>query len=168
MVCIIVAADEHDTIGRAGTLPWHIPEDLRRFKATTTGHIVIAGRKTHDSIVARLGHPLPERYTIVVTRQADIPDEESVCYQPDVASALAKARAMAQPDAQTRGEEEVFVIGGAQIYAAALPYVRRVYLTRVHDIAAGDARMPEGWLEPFELVRSEPHDGFTFQTYDRG
>jgi dihydrofolate reductase len=165
-VSLIVAADEHDTIGRGGALAWHIPEDLRRFKAITTGHIVVSGRKTHDSIVARLGHPLPERSTIVVTRQAHPPDESdegSVVYQPDVVSALAEARAQAQ----ARGDEEVFVIGGAQIYTATLPYVCRVYLTRVHDTVAGDARMPEGWLEPFDLVHSEPRDGFTFQTYDR-
>lgn len=163
-VSLIVAADEHDTIGLGGALPWHIPEDLKHFKETTTGHVVIAGRKTHESIVARLGRSLPDRSTIVVTRQADLPDEDGVSYQPDVVSALEMALAMARAS----GDDEVLVIGGAEIYAAALPYVDRVYLTRVHDTVRGDAWMPDGWLEPFGLIHREPRDGFTFLTYDRG
>lgn len=159
-VSLIVAADENDTIGRDGGLPWHLPEDLKRFKATTTGHVVIAGRKTHDSIVGRLGHALPGRITIVVTRQPRRHDEEGVIYRPDVISAL-------QTATERESRDEIFVIGGSQIYAAALPYVQRIYLTRVHDEVQGDTRMPDRWLEPFELMDSEKHAGYSFQTYDR-
>jgi dihydrofolate reductase/diadenosine tetraphosphate (Ap4A) HIT family hydrolase len=157
---LIVAADEHDTIGRDGALPWHLPEDLKRFKRLTVGHVVIAGRLTHDSIVARLGRPLPDRTTIVVTRQTSLPAVEGVVYVPDLATALERALALA-------GDGEVFVIGGAQIYEAALPLVQTIHLTRVHGRFDGDTALPAGWLAPFELADSEDHDGYAFQTYQR-
>ncbi len=162
---LIVAADENDTIGRGGALPWHLPEDLKRFKRLTFGHAVVAGRKTHDSIVDRLGHPLPDRLTVVVTRHAGRSGGPGVIYQPDVDSALDAARTIET----FAGGDEVFVIGGAEIYAQALPQVTRVHLTRVHDTIQGDARMPAGWLEAFDLYAEEAHatSGFTFQTYER-
>ena len=159
-VSLIVAADERDTIGRDGVLPWHFPEDMKRFRRLTTGHVVIAGRLTQDSIVERLGHPLPDRTTIVVTRRTDVTDTEAVRYVHDVESALALAREL-----ETAGE--VFVIGGAQIYTLALPAVERVHLTRVHGEFEGDRAMPAGWLDGFAPVEEEPQEKFTFVTYDR-
>lgn len=163
-VSLVVAAAENDVIGHAGDLPWHLPEDLRRFKRLTDGHCVVAGRRTHESIVDRLGQPLPGRTTVVATRRGRW-DDGRVRYRDSVAAALAEAGVVAAFNRQ----EEVFVIGGAQVYAAALPSVSRVYLTRVHQVVAGDARMPEGWLSPFALVGDEPATtgGYTFQTYDR-
>ncbi len=164
-ISVIVAADENDVIGRAGGLPWHFSEDLKRFKRLTTGHVVVAGRKTHDSIVDRLGNPLPGRITVVVTHQTGLPRHSGVIYQPDVGSALDVAQAIEA----FAGRDEVFVIGGAEVYAGALPQTERVYLTRVHDKVPGDAAMPSGWLEPFDLYGEEAPDtaGISFETYER-
>jgi dihydrofolate reductase len=161
---LIVAADEGDVIGAEGRLPWHLPEDLRRFKRLTTGHTVVVGRRTHESIVERLGHPLPDRITVVVTRRPRV-GHDTVIYQPDLPTALAVARAA---EAHTGGDT-VFIIGGAEIYAAALPEVDLVYLTRVHDRHAGDVVMPAGWLDGFELADREqqPDARFTHLTYRR-
>jgi dihydrofolate reductase len=162
---MIVAADEGDVIGRDGGLPWHLPDDLRRFRRLTTGHVVVAGRLTHESIVARLGHPLPGRFTVVVTRRDAAPGPRAVS-QPDPDAALTLARGICE----FAGRDEVFVIGGAQIYAALLPAVDRVHLTRVHARTAGDTAMPPGWLSPFALVADEPdpQGRFSFRTYERG
>jgi dihydrofolate reductase len=159
-----VAAAENDVIGRGGGLPWHLPEDLKRFRRLTAGHAVVAGRKTHDSIVERLGHPLPDRTSIVVTRK-QLPDGDGVLYRPDVTSALTEAGA----SAAGAGQDEFFIIGGADVYAQALPVVTRVYLTRVHRTVEGDAAMPDGWLDPFDLVEREDSTtgGFTFCRYER-
>jgi dihydrofolate reductase len=161
---LIVAADEDDVIGRDGGLPWHLPEDLRRFRQLTTGHVVVAGRLTHESIVARLGHPLPGRFTVVVTTR-DVAGPRAVA-QPDPEAALALARGIGE----FAGRDEVFVIGGAQIYAALLPAVDRVHLTRVHSRTPGDTVMPPGWLSPFALVADEPdpRGRFSFRLYERG
>lgn len=159
---LIVAADEDDVIGRDGALPWHLTKDLRRFKQLTDGHAVVAGRRTHESIVARLGHPLPGRYTVVVTRDCP-PDEAEVAFRPDIDSALHTAAVT------DRGE--VFVIGGAQIYAQTLPLIDRIYLTRVHANVGGDTVMPAGWLSGFAVTaRDRVTDDelpFSFLTYDR-
>ena len=163
---LIVAADENDVIGKDGALPWHLPDDLRRFRALTTAHVLIAGRKTHDSIVERLGHGLPGRITVVVSRWAGRRGAEGdVLYQRDVRSALSAARAIEA----FAGRSEIFVIGGAQVYAQALPQVDRVYLTRIHDTVDGDTVMPARWLRPFELRAEEAYHaaGFSFLTYER-
>lgn len=112
MVSIIVAVAENGVIGDRNTLLWHISEDLKHFKRTTTGHPVVMGRKTFES----LGRPLPNRTNVVITRQAlELPG----C---TTAHSLEEALALFPAD------EEVFVIGGAQIYAAALPVADRFYL----------------------------------------
>jgi dihydrofolate reductase len=169
---LIVAADEHDVIGRDDRLPWHLPEDLRHFRRLTAGNVVVTGRRTQESIVARLGRPLPERVTIVLSRDPAARSHDSVVYQPDLAAGLAAARAVTA----FAGRAEFFVIGGAEVYARALAEVDRVYLTRVHDVVAGDSRLPVGWLHGFALVdRCEPGYAeedpgavrFTFEMYER-
>jgi dihydrofolate reductase len=166
-VSMIVAATRDEVIGDAGDLPWHLPDDLRRFKALTSGHVVVVGRKTHESIVKRLGRSLPGRISVVVTREVR-PGEGSVIYQPTVAAALSVARAIEE----FAGRDEVFVIGGAQVYEAALPSVDRVYLTRVESTADGDTRMPAGWLDGFALVDHEVVETnalpYSLERYQRG
>lgn len=158
MVSIIVAVAENGVIGDRNTLLWHISEDLRRFKALTTGHPVVMGRKTYES----LGRPLPNRTNVVVTRQRlDIPG----C---TVVHALDEALALFPAD------EEVFVIGGAQIYAQALPLADRFHLTRVMHAYAGDTHFPDWdetqWrltaCESFPCGRDFPYP-FAFETYER-
>ena len=128
MISLIVAVAENGVIGDRNALLWHISEDLRHFKAVTTGHPVVMGRKTWES----LGRPLPNRTNVVITRQnIEIPG----C---TVVHSLEEAVALFPAD------EEVFVIGGAQIYAAALPLARKFYLTRVFRAYEGDTRFPAG------------------------
>jgi len=173
IVSLIVAASENDVIGADGALPWYIPEDLRRFRALTTGHAVVLGRLTHESIVARLGRPLPGRTSVVLSSRAAVPGTAEpgtahggVAWAGSLAAAMATARA-----AETAGE--VFVLGGASVYEQALPEVDRVYLTRVHRAVAGDTSMPAGWLDGFTLVGRDdrPGDGadggFSFLEYER-
>lgn len=161
---LIVAADEQDMIGRYGDLPWHLSEDLRRFKRLTSGHALVTGRRNHESIVARLGHPLPGRFTVVATRRVAPAGEGTVVFQPSVAAALSVARGIEA----FAGRDEVFVIGGAEIYAQTLDDVDRVYLTRVHRTVEGDTVMPAGWLKPFVLTDRADHDEFSWLTYERG
>jgi dihydrofolate reductase len=162
MFSLIVAADELDVIGRDGALPWHLPEDLKRFRALTEGHVVVAGRKTHQSIVERLGRPLPNRTTVVVS-QTMTSFSDDVVVVDGVFDAMVTARTL---EAE-RGGDEVFVIGGAQLYRTTVNLIDRVYLTRVHDKVDGDTRMPAGWLDGFTLVNTEDHEGFSFLTYER-
>jgi dihydrofolate reductase len=160
---MIVAAAENDVIGKDGKLPWHLPEDLTRFRTLTMGHAVIAGRVTHDSIVERLGHPLPGRFTLVASRTFT-GTKSGVIYLPSIGDAVAAARAVES----FSGGGEILVIGGAAVYAATLDQVERVYLTRVHSQVEGDTRLPSGWLDGFALGATEDRDGFTFETWERG
>jgi dihydrofolate reductase len=140
-VSLIVAMDRQRVIGNQGRLPWHIPQDLKRFKALTMRHSMIMGRKTHESI----GRLLPGRRSIILTRQRGyaVPGALVVHSIDEALEACA-------------GEEEVFVIGGAEIYAQSLDAATRIYLTEVHDAVPGDTyfpQLPAGWRE----VSREPH-----------
>ena len=148
-VTAVVAATDAGVIGRDGDLPWHLPEDLAFFKRTTSRSVVVAGRRTHASIVARLGRPLPGRITVVVS---------STCPDDVVVHATSPARGiqLARSLAAWAGQDEVFVIGGAQLYAACMPDVDRVHLTRVHADVEGDTSLPAGWLDGFRLVETVP------------
>ena len=137
MISIIVAVARNGVIGGGNTLLWHISEDLKRFKALTTGHPVVMGRKTFES----LGRPLPNRTNVVVTRQhIEIPGCTG-------AGSLVEALALFP------AQEEVFVTGGGQIYAQALPLADRIYLTTVMRDYEGDTRFPDwnrsGWTEEY-------------------
>jgi dihydrofolate reductase len=117
----------------------------------------VAGRKTHESIVERLGHPLPGRVTVVVTRGSGGPDTETVHYRHSLDEALDAA-----------DDDEIFVIGGAEIYHASLPRVRRIYLTRVAGRFDGDTRLRADWLDGFRLVAEEPATPqYQWLTYER-
>lgn len=158
LISIIVAVAENGVIGDKNRLLWYIAEDLRRFKRITTGHPVVMGRKTWES----LGRPLPGRENVVVTRQELSLDGARTVHS------LAEAYALFPP------EEEVFVIGGAQIYAEALPAADRFYLTRVQRAYEGDTRFPEWDASEWRLVESESFAcgeryeyPFAFETYER-
>ena len=158
MISIIVAVAENGTIGDRNTLLWHISEDLKHFKALTSGHPVIMGRKTYES----LGRPLPNRTNVVLTRgDGEFPGCR-VVHALDEALALFPAG------------EELFVIGGAQIYAAALPLARKFYLTRVFRAYEGDTRFPAWDEREWRLVSAESFSGgkdypwpFAFELYER-
>jgi dihydrofolate reductase len=150
-VSLVVAAAANDVIGRGGDLPWRLPGDLRRFRQLTTGHVVVMGRLTHESILNRLGHPLANRTSIVISRTLRDAGDDRVVLVNSVESALAAAASIGA----LAGSGEFFVIGGESVYRQALPAVDRIYLTRVHEAFAGDRRMPPDWLAGFELVRQE-------------
>lgn len=155
---IIAAVAENGVIGREGDIPWHIPEDLRRFKALTVGHPVIMGRRTYESIVERLGKPLPDRTNIVLSR-----GEPSV--DPDVR--VVSGIEAALEAARETGAERAFVVGGATVYERFLPLADRLELTEVHERYDGDTRFPRleraAWVE----VARDDRDGYAFVTYQR-
>jgi dihydrofolate reductase len=141
-VAIVVAADEAGGIGLAGGLPWHLPEDLKRFKRLTLGKPVIMGRRTHESI----GRALPGRHNLVVSRQPGLALEGCTVAR-SLQDALAAAGAV----------EEACVIGGAQLYREALPIADLLHLTRVHARVEADTYLPD--IDPAEWreVAREEH-----------
>lgn len=154
MLSILVAADEANGIGKDNRLIWHIPDDLKRFKALTMGRKIIMGRKTYESI----GRPLPGRENIVVSRTADL--QIPGC---TVVNTIEQAVALILPD------EEAFVIGGSEIYRQLLPQCKRLYLTRVHHSFEADAFFPEiddNWLIEKISPRFETESGLPYQFID--
>ena len=157
-VALIAAVAANGVIGRDGRLPWRLPEDLRRFRALTTGHAVIMGRRTWES----LPRPLPGRQNIVVTRQA--------AYAADGASV---ASSLADALAQVACPPPAFVIGGGELYRAALPLAHTAYITEIGEAFDGDATFPPlgpGWIETArEAHRAEgpPALAYAFVTYAR-
>ena len=160
MLSLIVAMTENGVIGRDGDMPWRLSADLRRFKQITMGHHMLMGRKTFDSI----GRVLPGRTTVVISRSANY-DDPNV----RVARSLDEALEIAADD------EEVFVVGGAQIYSLALPKVDRLYLTRIHCDLEGDTHFPDVDWDAWKLIdeqrceADEKNDhNYSFLTYERG
>jgi len=150
-VALIVAASENDVIGADGELPWHLSADLRRFRKLTTGHHIIMGRKTFESI----GRLLPERTTVIVTRNPD--------YYFAGARIASNIRAALQ---MARDDNQPFITGGAGIYRAALDYVHTIHLTRVHARIDGDAFLPEINWEQWKLQDSVRHQADHQNEYD--
>ena len=159
MISIIVAVAGNGVIGSGNQMPWHISEDLRRFKAITTGHPVIMGRKTFES----LGRPLPNRTNVVITRNPSYVAEGAA-----VVGSLSEALDMFPAD------EEVFVIGGGEIYRQAMDVADRLYITRVAEPFEGDTTFPEvdenrwrvTWREAHPCGEKFPHP-FEFIDYQR-
>jgi dihydrofolate reductase len=156
-VSIIAAMSENRVIGVGSELPWRLPDEMKRFRELTTGHAVVLGRRTNDSI----GRPLPNRRMIVISRGLSGTDLE-------IARSLDDALALVTDD------PEVFVIGGAEIYRLALPRADRLYLTTVHATLEGDVFFPEFDRAEWRLVDEKHHPAddrhayaFTMATYDR-
>lgn len=139
MISVIVAMDEERGIGVDNGLPWHLSQDLKHFKRITMGHHLIMGRKTYQSI----GKPLPGRTMIVLTRNPDYEAEGCM-----VVHSLSDAYEYAE----LRGEDEVFVIGGASVFEQALDDADRLYLTRVHTRSVSDTYFPDFDLSSWELI----------------
>lgn len=160
-IALIYARAANGVIGLNGVMPWHLPEDLAHFKRLTQGHPVIMGRKTWDSLPPRF-RPLPGRTNIVVTRQADW-DETGVQRSSSLDDALQIAEQLGTPT--------VWVIGGAQIYAQALPLAQRVEATEIARDYEGDAHAPALGPEWQETARAQhvAANGlpFSFATYVR-
>lgn len=144
-LAIVVAVSRNGVIGRAGALPWHLPEDLKRFKALTMGHALIMGRKTHESI----GRPLPGRRNIVVTH--DLARSFEGC---ELAPTFEAAIALAHTS-----DPLPMVIGGAQLYAQALPPATRLYLTEIDRDVEGDTFFPAFDRSEWKETRREAGTG---------
>lgn len=148
LMALIVAMTDAGVIGKNNALPWHLPEDLARFKQLTMGHAILMGRKTYESI----GRPLPGRHNIVLTHNRDYhPDGVTVVH--DWNSAL---------EAASRSSENFFVIGGSEIFQQALklPQLTRLYLTVIHSSIDGDATFPDmNWKSRFRVEKESHHVG---------
>ncbi len=159
IIILAAIAEKNRVIGKDGKLPWYISEDLKRFKRLTTGYTVLMGRKTFESIVERLGKPLPERRNIVLTSKlfAHYPDVETY---PSIESALAAIKS----------EEKIFVVGGERVFKETLQMADTLELTIVEGDYEGDAFFPE-YEEiigsRFLLTVKEEKDGFRFETYEK-
>ena len=158
MISIIVAVAENGVIGDKNSLLWHIKEDMRFFRQKTTSHPVIMGRKTYDS----LGKPLPNRTNVVISRTLNHIEGCTVVHSLEEAVALFPA------------EEEIFIIGGAQIYAQALAIADRMYITHIEHSYEGDTSFPEWNRAEWRLIVKEAvpcgenfRYPFSFETYVR-
>ncbi len=160
MISIIVAIAENLAIGKNNDLLWHIPGDMKYFKRVTSGHPVIMGKRTYDSLPRR---PLPNRRNIVIT---DLPGETiDGC---EMAYSIEDAVALCNPG------EENFIIGGASVYRQFLPVTDRLYLTRVHKSFEGDVFFPELDFSAWQLISREDHGPdeqndftYSYEIYDR-
>lgn len=159
MITIIAAAAENNALGKDNKLLWHLPDDFKRFKALTTGHHIIMGRKTFESFPK----PLPNRVHVVITRQTDYCRDGVICAV-SIEDALSKC-----PES-----EDVFIIGGGEIYNLALPISDKVELTRVHESFEADAFFPDLNPDQWELAESQFHPkddrhaiDFSYETYLR-
>jgi len=152
-VVLVAAVADNGVIGRDGDIPWKISEDLKHFRATTTGHTVLMGRSTYDSI----GHPLPYRTNVVLTRNPDWAADGVF-----VAHSVKDGIELAQDF-----EGDVMVIGGGQVYVDALPFADVQVITEVHMSPEGDTFYPDwdrsGWTE----TRRDPRDGYDFVWWER-
>ncbi len=158
----IVAVAKNDVIGVKNDLPWNIPEDMKFFREKTRGKALIMGRKTFESV----GHPLPDRLNVVVTRQKNFSsDAPNVVVKPDLQSAIEYCRGQT-----SKYGDEIFIIGGGEIFKESLPLVDVIYLTRIHRDYDGDVFYPQLPEKDFELIeqrdRTEPVP-FSFLTYMR-
>lgn len=160
IVLIAAVAEENRVIGQGKELPWHIPEDLRHFKELTTGHALLMGRRTFESIVHQFGAPLPDRRMVVLTTQGPLDEHPEVETYPSIDAAT---DALAD-------EEIVFVGGGESVYEQFLPHADRLELTLVDGEYEGDTYFPpfEHLVgDVFELSEVDERDGFRFVTYER-
>lgn len=158
----MAAMGKRRELGLGNELPWHLPDELKRFRDITRGHTVIMGRKTYESI----GKALPERKNIVVTRNADYHAPGAV-----VVGSIGDAFKEAGREASSG---EVFVIGGGEIFGLALPYTDKMYLTFVDAEIPADTYFPEFNKDEWRVTETVPHEadeqhqyGFTFTTYER-
>lgn len=171
-VSLVVAAARNGVIGHRGRIPWRLPDDQRFFKRLTTGHCIVMGRRTFESI----GRPLPERENLVLSRQGlrqhdhGVGDagegEDGITVLPDLAAALSRAR--------ERGFAECFVIGGERLYREALPIGDRIYCTRVEAEPEGDVFFPAIDESQWRCLDRDPHPAdsrhahaFTIETWER-
>jgi len=159
LISLIVAHSSNRVIGVDGQLPWHIPDDLKYFKAITIGKPIIMGRKTFDSI----GKPLPGRLNIIITKNTDLTIAECVVVN-NLEAAITEAKNYFKT--QDTEQEEIFIIGGAQIFKQSMEFVNKIYITEVHAEYAGDVFFDElsdnDWIEVGRDLHDSENDKIPF------
>jgi dihydrofolate reductase len=168
MIAHIVAAAENGVIGKDGDLPWSIPEDMKWFRDRTKGRALIMGRKTFEAVE----HPLPKRLNVVVTRQKDYKPAK-MAVDPSapviITDTIEKAIAICKEHVD-KWMNEIFIIGGGEIYHQSVKFVDTIYLTRIHRPVEGDATYPDPDPSVFKLTESIKRtapEPFTFETWIR-
>lgn len=156
MISIIVAATRNRMIGENNDFPWQLSADLKRFRERTTGHTIIMGRGTYDHLLQRVGRMLPNRTSVVITRNKMFEALPGVIVAHSLEDALEN----------TKGQDEVFIIGGAQLYAYALPFADRIYLTEIDATIDGDAFFPEINPDEWQETMREFHGADEKNDYD--
>ena len=166
MITIIAAAGQNNELGKDNDLIWHLPDDFKRFKALTTGHYIIMGRKTFESFPK----PLPNRTHIIITRDTTYCPKVS----PDQQQNIIVVHSLDQALLKTTGQQTVFIIGGGEIYNLSMEVADRIELTRVHDRFEADTFFPEidtsRWQKTSEIhhdIDERHQHKFTYQTWDR-
>ena len=155
MIAIIAAVAKNNVIGSKNDLPWHLPEDLKRFRQLTRGKVVVMGRKTYESIFARLKKPLPERTNVVISSQnLELP--EGVELYDSLTDAIG-----------AHSGQEIFIIGGAQIFKQSLSLADRLYITHIDKEYQGDAFFPEIDETIWQKTAEEKFEGYSFVTYQK-
>lgn len=152
IVSAIVAMSENRVIGKNNRLPWHLPSDLKHFKTITTGHPILMGRKTYESI----GRPLPNRTNIIITRNSTF--QAAGCV---VVTSIEEA----VQHASSENAAEIFIIGGALVYRQLMPHIQRIYLTIVHHEFEGDAYFPKLNMNEWKESARERHPADTENAY---
>jgi dihydrofolate reductase len=154
-IALIVARSENGVIGDKGKIPWHIREDLQRFKQLTMGHPIIMGRRTYESI----GKPLPGRTNIVLTQSPNFTTPPGVLTFPNLDAALNHCRQQNEPS--------VFIIGGSMVYHLALPLADKLFVTEVHQHINGDTKFPDYDRAQWTETTRENGPGCSFVEYAR-
>lgn len=156
MIILIAAKSDNNVIGNKGKIPWHIPEDLKHFKEITEGKTVLMGRKTFESILEYLGKPLPNRKNIVITRQENYKVPKDAETHKNIEDALRKHRL-----------EDIYVIGGAEIYKEIMPKADRLIITEVHKTIEGDTFFPNINPNDWREISREDRGEYSFVEYTR-
>ena len=161
MIALVVAAAENNAIGKNNQLLWHLPNDLKFFKNTTWGGVVIMGRKTFESV----NKPLPGRTNIVITKQADW-SAQNVIVVNSISDAIQKAKDL--------NFKEIFIIGGGEIYKESMLLADKIYLTKVHTTIEGDTFFPELQMNQWKMISNKDFSSdekhvfdYSFQEWER-
>ncbi|GAB5518428.1 MAG: dihydrofolate reductase [Rhodothermales bacterium] len=160
IIHIAALGEDNRVIGRGMDLPWHLPEDLKRFKRLTVGHPLVMGRTTFDAVLHQFGRPLPKRRNVILSRRGAHPQHPEIEVYDSVEAVIHALR----------DEPTVYIGGGGTVYTQFLPHATRLELTLVDGAPEGDVFFPEyAHLidSVFEQTFEERHDGFRFVTYDR-
>jgi dihydrofolate reductase len=155
MISIIAAVAKNNVIGNKNSLPWYIPEDLRRFKELTNGKTVVMGQKTFDSIVKRIGKPLPNRKNVVLTRNTGHGLPQEIIVLNNIA------------DINTLPDKEIFIIGGGEIYRQTIDSADRLFITHIQKEVEGDVYFPHIDSNKWKVIKEEKFPDFSFVEYER-